>query len=139
MSRFGISRSVTDVARHLGIDPAHVVPYSDNKAKIRLEALDSMRPQGRLILVSAITPTGAGEGKTTSAIGLAQGLAARGHRAALVHECQSIGDASHSQIFRHRSRTRQAGPAQSSGSGCCKRATLRLPALSTDEHGADPR
>ena len=69
-------RPILDVARDLGIDRRFVVPYGDDKAKIRLEARDSGRPPGKLILVSAVTPTPAGEGKTTVSIGLAQGLRA---------------------------------------------------------------
>ena len=49
------------------------------------------RPPGRLLLVSAITPTDAGEGKTTTSIGLAQGLARLGHRAALALREPSLG------------------------------------------------
>jgi formate--tetrahydrofolate ligase len=72
-------RPIRDVANGLGIAEDHVLPYGNNKAKIRLEAgAASGRPQGKLILVSAITPTGAGEGKTTTTIGLAQGMARLG-------------------------------------------------------------
>jgi formate--tetrahydrofolate ligase len=68
-------RPIRDVANGLGIAEDHVLPYGNDKAKIRLEArAASGRPQGKLILVSAITPTGAGEGKTTTTIGLAQGM-----------------------------------------------------------------
>ena len=59
-------RPISDVARDLGLAPEHLVPYGDDKAKVRLAArLASPRPPGRLVLVSAITPTAAGEGKTT--------------------------------------------------------------------------
>jgi formate--tetrahydrofolate ligase len=72
-------RPIRDVANGLGIAEDHVLPYGNDKAKIRLEAgAASGRPQGKLILVSAITPTGAGEGKTTTTIGLAQGMARLG-------------------------------------------------------------
>src|SRR5215216_5849630 len=67
-------RPIAEVARDLGIDPKNVIVYGDDKAKIRLAAhADGARdrPPGRLVLVSAITPTGAGEGKTTTSIGLA--------------------------------------------------------------------
>src|SRR6185503_6042377 len=82
---------ITEVAQRLGIDRRHVVPYGDDKAKIRLPARDSGRPPGRLILVSAITPTGAGEGKTTISIGLAQGLAQVGERVCLALREPSLG------------------------------------------------
>ena len=80
-----------DVANDLGIQPEFVVPYGDDKAKIRLEAHDSGREPGKLILVSAMTPTQAGEGKTTTSIGLAQGLARAGQRACLALREPSLG------------------------------------------------
>ena len=59
-------------------------PYGRDKAKIRLEAIAaSGRKPGKLILVSAITPTPAGEGRTTTSIGLSQGLRRIGKRVAL--------------------------------------------------------
>ena len=65
------TRPIQEVAQDLGISPDHLVPYGNDKAKIRLEAADNGRPKGRLVLVSAITPTpSAGEGKTTTSIGL---------------------------------------------------------------------
>ena len=66
------------MAASLGIPREHLTLFGDDKAKVSLAALDSGRPPGKLILVSAITPTAAGEGKTTTSIGLAQGL--RAHR-----------------------------------------------------------
>jgi formate--tetrahydrofolate ligase len=75
----GGARPIREVASSLGISEDHVLPYGNDKAKIRLEARGaSGRPSGKLILVSAITPTGAGEGKTTTTIGLAQGMARLG-------------------------------------------------------------
>jgi formate--tetrahydrofolate ligase len=84
-------RPILEVARDLGIDRRHVVPYGDDKAKIRLEAGRSGRSPGRLILVSAITPTGSGEGKTTTSIGLAQGLARLGQSVCLALREPSLG------------------------------------------------
>ncbi len=94
MMAFDLStlRPIADVARDLGITPEHIEPYGRNKAKVRLEALDRAdRPKGKLILVSAVTPTPAGEGKTTVSIGLAQGLRAIGERAALALRQPSMG------------------------------------------------
>ena len=94
MTPFDLSslRPIADVAGDLGIAPEHLEPYGRNKAKVRLEALDRAdRPKGKLILVSAITPTPAGEGKTTVSIGLAQGLRAIGERAALALRQPSMG------------------------------------------------
>jgi formate--tetrahydrofolate ligase len=84
-------RPIQDVAHDLGIDRRHVIPYGDDKAKIRLAARDNGRPPARLVLVSAITPTGAGEGKTTTSIGLAQGLARIGEKACLALREPSLG------------------------------------------------
>ena len=85
-------RPIREVAARLGIADEHVIPYGDDKAKIALAAAQaSTRAPGRLILVSAITPTDAGEGKTTMSIGLAQGLAALGERACLALREPSLG------------------------------------------------
>ncbi len=83
-------RPITEVARDLGIADDHLVPYGSDKAKVRLAALEG-RPQGRLVLVSAITPTSAGEGKTTTSIGLAQGLAKIGKKVCLALREPSLG------------------------------------------------
>src|SRR3954468_18458403 len=77
-------RPIVDVARdELGIDAEHLVPYGHTKAKVDLRYLDSLadRPQGRLILMTAISPTPAGEGKTTTTVGLTDALHGLGHRA----------------------------------------------------------
>ena len=64
-------KPIMDIAAGLGIRARHVTQYGNDKAKVALEALRSGRRPGKLVLVSAITPTDAGEGKTTSCIGLA--------------------------------------------------------------------
>ncbi len=86
-------RPIAEVARDLQIDPKNVIFYGEDKAKVRLAALEGAgdRPKGRLVLVSAITPTAAGEGKTTTSIGLAQGLAKIGERACLALREPSLG------------------------------------------------
>src|SRR5690242_20854460 len=84
-------RPIAQVAQDLGIDSKHVVLYGDDKAKIRLAARDSGRPPGKLVLVSALTPTDAGEGKTTTSIGLAQGLSALGESVCLALREPSMG------------------------------------------------
>jgi formate--tetrahydrofolate ligase len=84
-------RPITTVAASLGIRPEHLVCYGSDKAKVDLAARNSGRPPGRLLLVSAITPTDAGEGKTTTSIGLAQGLARLGKRVALALREPSLG------------------------------------------------
>ncbi|MDR3636328.1 MAG: formate--tetrahydrofolate ligase [Isosphaeraceae bacterium] len=85
-------RPITAIASDLEIAPEHLEPYGRDKAKVRLEALSAAgRPPGKLILVSAITPTPAGEGKTTVSIGLAQGLRVIGKRSALALRQPSMG------------------------------------------------
>lgn len=70
-------KRVTDIARdRLGIADEHLVPYGHHKAKISLEYLSTLkdRPNGKLVLVTAISPTPAGEGKTTTTVGLGDAL-----------------------------------------------------------------
>ena len=82
---------ILDVAKRLGLDASQIEPYGHHKAKIRLSALENRPPRGTLILVSAITPTPAGEGKTTTTIGLVQGLAKNGVRACAALREPSLG------------------------------------------------
>src|SRR6202045_2702197 len=87
-------RPIADVAAELGISPDHLEPHGRDKAKVRLQALDhaaALRAPGKLILVSAITPTPAGEVKTTMSIGLAQGLRRIGKNAAVALRQPSMG------------------------------------------------
>ncbi len=87
-------RPIGEIAAELGIDSAHLDSYGNDKAKIRLEAINAAarrRPQGKLILVSAITPTPAGEGKTTTSIGLAQGFRRLGQSVCLALRQPSMG------------------------------------------------
>jgi formate--tetrahydrofolate ligase len=83
---------ILDVARELGIAEDHIELYGRTKAKIDLAALS--RPPsgaGRLVLVSAINPTPAGEGKTTTSVGLAMGMRRLGKRVALCLREPSLG------------------------------------------------
>jgi formate--tetrahydrofolate ligase len=84
-------RPITDVAKTLELDPSYLEPYGQWKAKVSPRALDGREAQGRLVLVSAITPTPAGEGKTTTSVGLAQGLSRIGVRAAVALREPSLG------------------------------------------------
>ena len=84
-------RPIADVAKDLGVDPTHLEPYGLYKAKVALKALNGRPSQGRLILVSAITPTPAGEGKTTCSVGLAQGLGLLGVKTAVALREPSLG------------------------------------------------
>ncbi|MGM0903852.1 MAG: formate--tetrahydrofolate ligase [Bacillota bacterium] len=67
---------ITEIADYLGIDEHELEPYGRYKAKVSLDVLDRLedRPDGKLILVTAINPTPAGEGKTTINVGLSMGL-----------------------------------------------------------------
>ena len=86
------TQPILDVARELGVLDEHVLVYGRGKAKIDLAALDrSPSGAGRLVLVSAINPTPAGEGKTTTSVGLAMGLRRLGKRAALCLREPSLG------------------------------------------------
>jgi formate--tetrahydrofolate ligase len=85
------ARPIPQIAQQLGIADRHLVPYGSDKAKVHLAALSSDRPPGKLVLVTAITPTSAGEGKTTTSIGLAQGLAQIGEKVCLALREPSLG------------------------------------------------
>ncbi len=84
---------ITEVAASLGI-PAHdLIPYGHDKAKISypfLEGLDG-KPDGKLILITAISPTPAGEGKTTTTVGLGDGLCKLGKKAVICLREPSLG------------------------------------------------
>lgn len=79
-----VLRPIRDVAAEtLGIDEQHLVPYGHHKAKVDIGYLASLadRPLGRLVLVTALSPTPAGEGKTTTTVGLTDALHGLGQRA----------------------------------------------------------
>ena len=69
-------RPIDEIAKQAGIDEKYLEMYGNYKAKVKLGLFDELRdrPKGKLIYVTAITPTPAGEGKTCTAIGLTQGL-----------------------------------------------------------------
>ncbi len=85
---------ITGIARdRLGIDDAHLEPYGHFKAKLSLDYIDSLagRPDGKLILVTAISPTPAGEGKTTTTVGLGDALNRIGKKALICLREPSLG------------------------------------------------
>ena len=84
---------ISKVAEKLGIPEEHLVPYGHYKAKVSLEYVDSLknRKDGKLILVTAITPTPAGEGKTTTTVGLGDALNRIGRKAILCLREPSLG------------------------------------------------
>jgi formate--tetrahydrofolate ligase len=81
------------IAEKLGIPEEHLVPYGHYKAKVALEFVDSLksRKDGKLILVTAITPTPAGEGKTTTTVGLGDALNRIGKKAIICLREPSLG------------------------------------------------
>jgi formate--tetrahydrofolate ligase len=86
-------RPISEVAGGLGIPVDHLVPYGHDKAKIDFDFLQSIedRPDGKLILVTAISPTPAGEGKTTTTVGLGDGLCKLGKKALICLREPSLG------------------------------------------------
>ena len=83
----------TNIAARLGIPDEHLVPYGHYKAKVSLDYVDSLKnhPDGKLILVTAITPTPAGEGKTTTTVGLGDALNRIGKKAVICLREPSLG------------------------------------------------
>ncbi|MCM1054080.1 MAG: formate--tetrahydrofolate ligase [Bacteroides sp.] len=86
-------KKIKDIAADLGIDEDELEPYGHYKAKITEECIQRLadKPDGKLILVTAINPTPAGEGKTTTSIGLAQGMYKLGKKAVLALREPSLG------------------------------------------------
>ncbi len=85
-------RPIVEIAARLGLAPDEIEPYGRFKAKLPLGRIDPARAaQAKLILVSAVTPTPAGEGKTTTTIGLADGLSRLGKKAVAVLREPSLG------------------------------------------------
>jgi formate--tetrahydrofolate ligase len=89
IARSVTGRNITEVAEDLGLSADQLVPYGYDKAKIMAEP--TADPKGKLILVSAITPTPAGEGKTTTSVALAQGLGKIGKKGCVVLREPSLG------------------------------------------------
>ena len=84
-------RPITEIADWMGIDPSNVYPFGRYKAKLSLDAIQHESPNGKMILVTAVTPTKAGEGKTTTTVGLTQALGKLGYRAAATLREPSLG------------------------------------------------
>jgi len=94
ISQAAKKRPIAEIARErLGIAPENLEPYGHYKAKVSMDFIKSLRskPNGKLILVSAITPTPAGEGKTTTTVGLTDALNHIGKKAMLCLREPSLG------------------------------------------------
>jgi formate--tetrahydrofolate ligase len=94
IARSATPRRIVDVAAELGLTEDDIELYGPLKAKVKLSAIERVEAaneRGKYILVSAITPTPLGEGKTTTTVGLAQGLNRIGKRAAVAIRQPSLG------------------------------------------------
>jgi formate--tetrahydrofolate ligase len=88
-----VLRPIAEIAEAAGIQTAELEPYGNDRAKIDLSILDRLagRPDGKLVITTAITPTKAGEGKTTTSVSLTQGLGKIGKDAMLCLREPSMG------------------------------------------------
>ena len=84
-------RPIGEIAEALGLDPSLIIPHGKYKAKISLDAIKSTDPRGSMVVVTGITPTPAGEGKTTVTVGLAQSLGKLGKRVIATLREPSLG------------------------------------------------
>ncbi|MCY4366707.1 MAG: formate--tetrahydrofolate ligase [Chloroflexi bacterium] len=83
---------ITQVAEQLGIASEHLIPFGHHKAKISLDSLNGREgQQGKLVVVTGITPTPAGEGKTTTSVGLTQGMGKLGRKAVVTLREPTLG------------------------------------------------
>ncbi len=93
IAREATLRPIAEIGDRLGVPPEALLPYGHTKAKIGYEFIESLadRPDGKLVLVTAITPTPAGEGKTTTSVGLNDGLNRIGKRSVVCLREPSLG------------------------------------------------
>jgi formate--tetrahydrofolate ligase len=93
IARHATLRPITEVAAQMGIAPDLLEPYGDHVAKVRLDAVGALadRPPARYVVVTAVTPTPLGEGKTTTTVGLGQALACIGRQATIAIRQASMG------------------------------------------------
>ena len=93
IAREANKKPIQEIGAKLGIPSEHLLPYGHDKAKVGQDFINSLedRPDGKLILVTAINPTPAGEGKTTTTVGLGDGLNAIGRKAAIAIREASLG------------------------------------------------
>ncbi len=84
-------RPITDVAAEAGLAPDEILPYGRHKAKVTAAAAAARPPRGKLVLVTGISPTPAGEGKSTVLVGLGMALRRMGHRTMICIREPSLG------------------------------------------------
>ena len=87
IAREATAKPIQEIAAKLNIGEDSIIPYGHDKAKISAEFIKSLssNKNGKLILVTAINPTPAGEGKTTTTVGLGDGLNAIGKKTAVLY------------------------------------------------------
>ncbi|HEY7632970.1 MAG TPA: formate--tetrahydrofolate ligase, partial [Thermoleophilaceae bacterium] len=88
-----VLKPIDEIAEQAGLLPGEIEPYGRYKAKITLDVLERMKetPDAKVICVTGMTPTKAGEGKTTTLVGLTQGLGAIGKRSVACLREPSLG------------------------------------------------
>lgn len=87
-----IMEPISEIAKEAGVDEKYLEPYGRYKAKVDYQLLqDTKAPDGKLVLVTAITPTPAGEGKTTTTVGLADGMRKLGKKVMVALREPSLG------------------------------------------------
>ena len=93
IARAADKKPIQEIGAKLGIPNEDLLPYGHDKAKVSADFIASVkdRPDGKLILVTAINPTPAGEGKTTTTVGLGDGLNRIGKKAAICIREASLG------------------------------------------------
>ena len=102
-------RPISEIAESMGLDRQTIIPYGHYKAKVPLEAIRDDGPRGRLVLVTAMTPTRAGEGKTTTTIGPHAGSGAPGTQCRRDDSGTLLGPYLRHQGRRHRRRPVSCG------------------------------
>ncbi|MGD1868823.1 MAG: formate--tetrahydrofolate ligase, partial [Neomegalonema sp.] len=93
IARKANKKPIQEIGEKLGIPSEHLLPFGHDKAKVSADFIKSLegKPDGALILVTAINPTPAGEGKTTTTVGLGDGLNAIGKKAMICIREASLG------------------------------------------------
>ena len=93
IARAAVKRPIQEIGAKLGVNSEHLLPYGHDKAKVSQDFINSVQgnADGKLILVTAINPTPAGEGKTTTTVGLGDGLNRIGKKAAICIREASLG------------------------------------------------
>jgi len=93
IARGAKKRSIQEIAAEAGIEPGELIPYGNFKAKVSLDIIKRLsgRPDGKLILVSALNPTPSGEGKTTVSVGLSDAIRRLGKKVFLALREPSLG------------------------------------------------